>query len=87
MFRRYIRHLQSSVLHILKSPLNLTLARCYKVRYIALAILRTKKFKLVTLSYLQGESQFYVFHLLVEVGFLPFYERSFLKLYLVIGSY
>ena len=27
------------------------------------------------LSYLQGESQVYVFHLLVKVGFLPFYEH------------
>ena len=34
------------VLHILKSPLNLNRARCYKVRYIALAILRTEKFKI-----------------------------------------
>ena len=29
----------------------------------------------MTLSNLQGESQVYVFHLLVEVGFLPFYEQ------------
>ena len=62
------------MLHILKSP------RCYKVRYIFLVILRTTKFKLVPLSHLQGESQVYVFYLLVEVGFLPFYEHRFLKL-------
>ena len=70
----------------MKSPMNLNRARCYKVGYIALSlmILRTKKFKLVTLSYLQGESQVYVFHLLVEVGFLPFYEHGLLKLYLVL---
>ena len=36
-------HQSSSVLHILKSLLNL---KCYKVRYIALAILRAKKFKI-----------------------------------------
>ena len=59
-------------------------ARCYKVRYIALAILRTKK--LVTLSYLQGESQVYVFHQLVEVAFLPFYEHRLFKLNLVLSS-
>ena len=35
-------HPSSSVLHILKSPLNLKRARSYKVRYIALSILRTK---------------------------------------------
>ena len=34
------------MLHFLKSPLNLNRARCYKVRYIALAILRTEKFKI-----------------------------------------
>ena len=39
----------------LRSPLSLNRARCYKVRYIVLLILRTEKFKLVTLSYLQGE--------------------------------
>ena len=83
MFRRYIRHLQ---LHILKSPLNLNRARSYKVRYIALAISRTEKFKIVTLSYLQGESQDCVFHLLVEVGFLPFYEHRFFELHLVFSS-
>ena len=63
----------------LRSPLSLNRARCYKVRYIALLILRTEKFKLVTLSYLQGESQVNVsdvFHLLVELGFLPFYEHG-----------
>ena len=61
----------------MKSPLNLNRARCYKILYIALAILRTKKFKSVTLSYLQGESQVYVFHLMVKVGFLPFYSLFF----------
>ena len=39
MFRKV--HPSSSVLHILKSPLNLKRARSYKVRYIALSILRT----------------------------------------------
>ena len=44
----------------------------------------TEKFKmLVTLSYLQEESQVYVFHLLVEVGFLPFYEHRLFELHLV----
>ena len=54
----------------MKSPLNLNCTRCYKVYYIALAILRTKKVKLVmlTCSYLQGESHVHVFHPLVEVG-------------------
>ena len=79
------------MLHILKSPLNLNRARCYKVLYIALAILRTEKFKisdaLVTLSYLQGESQVYVFHLLVEVGFPPFYESRFFELHLVLSNF
>ena len=36
----------------------------------------------MTLSYLQEESQVYVFHLLVEVGFLPFYEHRFFELHL-----
>ena len=66
------------MLHILKSPLNLKRARSYKVRYIALSILRT-------LSSLQGESQVNVFHLLVaEIGHLPFYKHGFLKLHLVL---
>ena len=30
---------------------------------------------MVTLSYLQGESQVYGFHPLVKVGFLPFYSH------------
>ena len=60
--------------------MNLNRVRCYKVGYIALSIWGTKKFKLLTLSYLQGESQVYVFHLLVEVGFLPLYEHGLLKL-------
>ena len=38
----------------------------------------------MTHSYLQGESQVYVFHLLVEVGFPPFYERRFLELHLAL---
>ena len=38
------------------------------------------------LSYLQGESQVYVFHLLVEVGFLPFYEQRLFELQLVFSS-
>ena len=70
-------HPSSSVLHNVKSPLNLNHARCYKVRHIALAILHTKKFELATLSYLQGESQIYVFHLLVKGGFLPFCSHIF----------
>ena len=45
-----------------------------------------KSLKLVTLSYLQEESQVYVFHLLVEVGFLPFYEHRFFELHLVLSS-
>ena len=50
MFRRP----SSSVLHFLKSPLNLNRARCYKVRYIALAILRTEKFKISDAQLLTG---------------------------------
>ena len=57
--------------------------RCYKVRYIALEILRTEKFKIMMLSYLQGESQVYVFDLLVKVGFRPFYEHRLFELHLV----
>ena len=47
-FTRHVStvHPSSSVLHILKSPLNLSRARCYEVCYIALAILRTEKFKI-----------------------------------------
>ena len=43
-FSRHVStvHPSSSVVHILKSPLNLKRARSYKVRYIALSILRTK---------------------------------------------
>ena len=43
-FSRHVStlHPSSSVLHILKSPLNLQRARSYKVRYLALSILRTK---------------------------------------------
>ena len=70
-------HPSSSVLHILKSPLNLNCTRCYKVHYIVLAILRTEKF-ISMLSYLLGESQVNVFYLLVEVKFLPFYEHRFI---------
>ena len=47
-------HPSSSVLQILKSPLNLNRARCYKVRYIALAILRTEKFKISDAQLLTG---------------------------------
>ena len=42
-----------------------------------------KSLKLVTLSNLREESQGYVFYLLVEVGFLPFYEHRFFELHLV----
>ena len=44
LFTRYVStvHPSSSVLHILKSPLNLNRARSYKVRYIASAITRTE---------------------------------------------
>ena len=81
-------HLSSSVLHILKSPSNLNRVRCYKVHYIALATLRTEKFKISNAySYLQGESQVYVFHLLVKVGFLPFCEHRLFELHLVLSSY
>ena len=45
-----------------------------------------KSLKLVTLSYLQGESQVYVFHLLVEAGFLPFCKHIFFELHLVFSS-
>ena len=37
-------------------------------------------------SYLLSESQVYVFHLLVEVGFLPFYEHRFFELHLAFSS-
>ena len=74
------------MLHIVKSPMNLNRVRCYKVGYIALSILCAKKFKLVTISFLQGESRVYVFHLLVEVEFLPFCEHRLLKLYLVLSN-
>ena len=66
--------------------MNLNRVRCYKVGYIALSIWGAKKFKLLTLSHLQGESQVYVFHPLVEVGFLPLYEHGLLKLYLVLSK-
>ena len=42
--------------------------------------LHTSKFQLVTSRDLKGESQVYVFHLLVEVGFLPFYDIDSLSL-------
>ena len=61
-------HPESSGLHIVKSPLNLNCTRCYKIYYITLAILHTTKVELLMLSYLQGESQVHVFHLLVEVS-------------------
>ena len=35
----------------------------------------------------ERESQVYVFHLLVKVGFLPFYEHGFLKLNVILSSY
>ena len=38
------------------------------------------------LSYLQGESQVYVFDLLVKVGFRPFYEHRLFELHLVLSS-
>ena len=34
----------------------------------------------------ERESQVYVFHLLVKVGFLPFYEHGFVKLNLILNS-
>ena len=58
-FRRYIRYIFEIAVE------SVYCTRCYNVCYIALAILRTEKFKLVTPSYLQGESQVSVFHLLV----------------------
>ena len=39
----------------------------------------------MTLSSLQGESQVNVFHLLVEIGLLPFYKYGFPKLHLVLS--
>ena len=51
MFRRYM---SSSVLHILKSSLNSNRSRCYKVRYFALAILPTEKFKISDAQLLTG---------------------------------
>ena len=82
-------HPSSSVLHILKSPLNLKCAQSYKVCYIALSILHTKTKKIikrVTLSSLRGESQVNVSHLLVELGLVPFYKHGFLKLHLVLSG-
>ena len=43
-----------------------------------------KSLKLVTLSYLQEENQVYMFHHLVEVAFLRFYEHRLFKLNLVL---
>ena len=41
--------------------------------------LHTSKFQLVKLRDLKGESRVYVFHLPVEVGFLPFYDMDSLS--------
>ena len=40
----------------------------------------------MTLGSLQGESQVNVFHLLVEIGLLPFYKHGYLKLHLVLSG-
>ena len=74
------------MLHILKSSLNSNRSRCYKVRYFALAILPTEKFKISDAQLLTGREQVYVFHLLVEVGFFPFYEHRFFELFLVLST-
>ena len=74
MFRRYLRHLQCYIFFTF-----VTLRWQYCVL--------TSLTELVTLSYLQGESQDYVFHLLVEVGFLLFYLHRFLTLYLSLTRY
>ena len=42
--------------------------------------LHSSKFQLVMSRDVKGESQVYVFHLLVEVGFLPFYDIDSLSL-------
>ena len=63
-FRRYIRYVFEIAVE------SVYRARCYNVCYIALAILRTEKFKLMTPSYLQGESQVSVFHLLLVWGWV-----------------
>ena len=39
-------HWSSSLLYVVKSPLNLNCVQCNKVRYIALAILHSKRIKL-----------------------------------------
>ena len=49
-------------------------------------MLGTESLELVTLSYLQGESQVFVFYLLVEVGLLSLYEHRFFELHLVLIS-
>ena len=74
MFRRYLCHLQC---YIFFKFVTLRWQYC----------VLTSLAELVTLSYLQGESQDYVFHLLVEVGFLLFYEHRFLTLYLSLNWY
>ena len=43
------------MLYILKLPLNLNRMQCYKVHYIALAILRTEKFKISDAKLLTGK--------------------------------
>ena len=50
--------------------------------------LHTSKFQLVKLRDLKGESWVYVFHLSVEVGFLPFYDMDSLSStqYLVVAE-
>lgn len=44
------------------------------------SLLHTSTFQLVTSRDLKGESRVYVFHLPVEVGFLPFYDMDSLSL-------
>ena len=62
--------------------LNLIYMRCYKLCYIALTIILLHIYFKVSISDIkvQGESQVYVFHLPVELGFLPFYDKDSLSL-------
>ena len=72
MFRRYTRHLQCYIFwnrRWIQVVRDVTKFVTLRWQYCEL-----KSLKLMTLNYLQGESQVYVFHLLVEVGFLPFYD-------------
>ena len=79
-------HPSSSVLHVLKSPLNLKRARSYKVRYIALSILRTKtKLNEWRLVLYRERVRLMCFTCWLRSGFFPFYTHGFLKLHLVLS--